>query len=146
VQIGTVVGADLRVPYREPRQGVPMRSRLTLLPLAALLACGGSSDSTGPGTGGTGGTGGSSAVATTSVDMQSNKFSPTAIRVAPGATVTWTNSDGYPHNVSFAATAGSIKINDFPSGSRTLQMPSAAGTYNYTCSLHSGMNGSVTVQ
>lgn len=122
-----------------------MRSRLILAPLAAVLACGGSSDSTGPGgTGGTGGTGGSNPVATTSVTMQSNRFSPASIRVAPNATVTWTNSDGYNHNVIFAGTVGTIP--NFSTGDRTLQMPSAAGTYSYSCNLHSGMNGSVTVQ
>ena len=122
-----------------------MRSRLILVPFAALLACGGGgSDSTGPGTGGTGGTGGSNPVATTSVQMQANKFAPASIRVAPSATVTWTNSDGYPHNVVFSGTVGTIAA--FDAGNRSLQMPSAAGTYNYTCNLHAGMNGSVTVQ
>ena len=121
-----------------------MRSQLFLLPLAAVLACGGS-DSTSPGSGGGGG-GGTGPVATTAVTMSANRFDPSAIRVAPSATVTWTNSDGYNHNVKFAATAGSIAIGDFPSGSRTLQMPAAAGIYAYSCDLHPGMNGSVTVQ
>ena len=118
-----------------------MRSRLILLPFAALLACGGSSDSTGPGPGGGGGGG---AVATTAVVMQSSAFAPKAIRVAPSATVTWTNSDGILHNVVFSGTVGTIP--DFATGSRTLQMPAAAGTYNYSCNLHAGMTGSVTVQ
>ncbi len=118
-----------------------MRPRLILLPFAALVACGGGgSDTTGPGPGG----GGGGAVATTAVVMQGDKFTPTAIRVAPSATVTWTNSDGYNHDVAFGGTVGSIAA--FPSGSRTLQMPAAAGTYNYTCNIHAGMTGSVTVQ
>ena len=124
-----------------------MRARLMFFPLAAaILACGGSSDSTGPGTGGTGGTGGSTAVATTSVDIKNLAFTPTAIKVAPGATVTWTNSDNITHNVTFAAAANSIKISDFASGSSTLQMPATAGTYSYRCTIHSGMTGTVTVQ
>ena len=119
-----------------------MRSRFILLASAALVACGGGgADTTGPGTGTPGG---SSPVATTSVQMQTNKFTPTAIRVAPSATVTWTNSDGYGHNVIFAGTVGSIP--DFTTGTRTLQMPSVAGTYSYSCNLHAGMNGTVTVQ
>lgn len=119
-----------------------MRSRLILLPFAALLACGGGSSSTGPGTGGGGG--GSTPVATTSVEMTGSKFAPAAIRVAPSATVTWSNSDGTNHNVIFGGTVGTIAA--FSTGSRSLQMPAAAGTYNYSCNLHSGMNGSVTVQ
>jgi|SRR5688572_12282210 len=119
-----------------------MRSRLILLPFAALLACGGGgSDTTGPGTGGGGGGG---TVATTSVDMQGDRFTPAAIRVAPSATVTWTNSDGYNHNVIFGGTVGTIAT--FATGTRTLQMPAAAGTYAYSCNLHTGMSGSVTVQ
>jgi plastocyanin len=119
-----------------------MRVPFYLFPLAAVLACGGGSDTTSPGGGG----GGGSAVATTSVTMQGTAFNPPAIRVAPGATVTWTNADGFAHNVRFAASAASIAIADFATGSRTLQMPAAAGTYTYTCGLHPGMNGSVTVQ
>ena len=120
-----------------------MRSRLILLPCAALLACGGGgSDATGPGAGGGGG--GGTPVTTTAVTMQSDKFTPTAIRVAPSATVTWTNSDGYNHDVAFGGTVGSIAA--FTSGSKTLQMPAAAGTYSYSCNFHAGMTGTVTVQ
>jgi plastocyanin len=119
-----------------------------ILSLTAFLvaACGGGSDSTGPGTTGGGGGGGSTPVATTAVEMKGFAFTPAAIKVAAGATVTWTNSDNTAHNVTFAATANSIKTSDFTSGSATLQMPAAAGTYTYRCTLHSGMNGTVTVQ
>ncbi|PYP75089.1 MAG: hypothetical protein DMD35_22410 [Gemmatimonadetes bacterium] len=127
-----------------------MRARLMIVPLAAaILACGGSSDSTAPGTGstgGTGGTGGTTPVATTSVEMLNTSFTPRAIRVAPGATVTWTNSDGIAHNVTFAAAANVPASANFAAGSVALQMPAAAGTYAYSCTLHPGMSGTVTVQ
>jgi plastocyanin len=123
-----------------------MRSRLILLPLAAILAaCGGSSDSTGPGTGTTGGTGGTTPVATTSVEMSGSQFSPRAIKVAPGATVTWTNSDGISHNVTFDA-AGLTGVGAFATGTRTAVMPTVTGTYTYRCTFHNGMTGSVAVQ
>jgi plastocyanin len=124
-----------------------MRSRLILLPFADLLACGGGgSDATGPGTtGGGGGGGGTGPVATTAVDMSGDRFSPTAIKVASGATVTWTNSDGHAHNVTFDGAVGSIP--NFSTGSQALQMPAAAGTYTYHCTIHGvAMSGSVLVQ
>ena len=124
-----------------------MRSRLALIPLAALLACGGS-DSTSPGTNGTpgGGGGGGGAVATTAVDMKSLAFTPPAIKVASGATVNWTNSDGFAHNVTFDAALNIGKIDNFTAGTQSLKMPNAAGTYPYTCTLHPGMAGTVQVQ
>jgi len=127
-----------------------MRSPLILLPLAALLACGGGgSDATGPGTTGgtnTGGTGGTVAVATTAVDMKNLAFGPAAIKVASGATVTWTNQDGVTHNVTFdgGAVAGSGPID--AGAAKALTMPTATGTYAYHCTLHSFMTGTVQVQ
>lgn len=129
-----------------------MRSRLMILPLAAvILACGGGSDSTAPvttgGTGNTtGGTGGTSAVATTAVDMKNLAFTPAAIKVASGATVTWTNQDGTAHNVTFdgGAVPASGTIN--AGTNKALTMPTAAGTYTYKCTFHAGMSGSVVVQ
>ena len=125
-----------------------MRTRLMFVPLAAaILACGGSS-STGPGTdGGGGGGGGGAPVATTAVELKNNAFTPPAIKVAPSATVTWTNSDvGTQHNVTFAAAANVPASGNFSTGNKALQMPAVAGTYAYQCTLHPGMAGTVTVQ
>ena len=72
-------------------------------------------------------------------------FSPTAILVSKGATVTWTNQDNTAHNVTFAD--GTIKsIADFTTGTQSTTMPQTAGTYTYRCTIHSGMNGTVIVQ
>lgn len=121
-------------------------------PIAKLLliasvgaACGGGGPTEGTPPGGGGGGGGSTPVATTSVTMQGSAFVPPAIRVAPGAVVTWTNADGIDHNVSFASAAVT-DIATWSSGSRTTTMPATAGTYQYSCSLHAGMSGSVQVQ
>jgi plastocyanin len=123
-----------------------MRSRLILLPLAILMACGGSSDTTSPPppTGGGGG-GGGNPVVTTAVDMKSNAFTPAAIKVAPSATVNFTNSDGYNHNILFdAATITGAAA--FSSGTKSIAMPATPGTYAYHCGLHPGMTGTVQVQ
>lgn len=121
-----------------------MRSASCALLVVLALGCGG-----GDGTGGTTnpppGGGGTTPVATTSVTLQGSAFVPPAIVVAPSATVTWTNSDGFDHNVTFASTA-IVSIGNFSSGARTAAMPAAVGTYTYRCTIHPGMNGSVKVE
>ena len=123
-----------------------MRSRLILLPLAILMACGGSSDTTSPPPTTTGGGGGGgNPVVTTSVDMKGNAFTPAAIKVAPSATVTWTNSDNINHNVTFDGAVVPAS-GTFSSGSKSATMPATPGTYAYKCTFHAGMTGTVQVQ
>ena len=114
--------------------------------LLALAGCGGGG---GGGTGGGGGVitpppGGGPTV-TTSVSMTGLAFTPSAIQVSPGATLTFTNNDATNHNVTFDNNSATT-IADFSTGSRTTIAPAAAGTYNYRCTIHAGMNGSVKVQ
>jgi len=130
-----------------------MRSPLMILSLAALVACGGGgSDATGPGTtggsntGGNNNTGGTGAVATTSVDMKNLAFTPSAIKVASGATVTWTNQDGTDHNVIFDGGAATSSGTVSAGAAKAVVMPTAAGTYAYHCGFHPTMTGTVQVQ
>lgn len=87
--------------------------------------------------------------AATTVDINNLKFGPD-VTVAAGTTVTWTNSDTAPHT----ATEGTngVKAPDarfdvqLPvggSGSYTFADP---GTYQVTCTIHSTMNMTITVQ
>jgi plastocyanin len=78
--------------------------------------------------------------------MQSRAFTPSAIKVAAGATVTWTNSSDEAHNVTFAGSAVPPSGTMAAGTAKALVMPAVAGTYNYTCTFHSGMSGSVQVQ
>ncbi|MSR22385.1 MAG: hypothetical protein EXR92_02400 [Gemmatimonadetes bacterium] len=113
---------------------------------AAVVGCGGSDSPTSNGNGNGGGGGGGNPVATTSVSVQNNSFSPSAIRVTPGATVTWTWG-GRGHNVTWTGS-NTTALQDSAtrsSGTHQVTMPATAGTYNYECTLHPGMNGSVTV-
>ena len=115
----------------------------------ATASCGGS---TGPGGGGGGGGGGGVCPANTVCATTSNTFNPAALTVTAGTTVTWQNDTGTLHNVTWndaagrtAATAGdgSGDISDF-TGSHT-RLFSAAGTYAFHCTIHPGMNGTLTV-
>ena len=74
----------------------------------------------------------------------SNSFDPSSVTITKGGTVTWTFAA--LHNVTFDAGApdgGNVPNTGTGSVQRTFP---AAGTYNYHCTLHSGMNGSVVVQ
>jgi plastocyanin len=125
-----------------------MRSRLYLVPIAALLAaCGGSSDSTGPGAGGGGGGGTTAAPVAASVEMSGSKFNPASVRVARGGTVTWTNSDGFAHDVTFDGNPGVANIAAFSTGAKSATMPQAASTIAYHCNIHgAAMSGSIKVE
>jgi plastocyanin len=113
----------------------------------AVAACGGD-DGTGPGGGGGGGggSGGGTPVITTSVTVTTGlSFDPQHIQVSPNASVTWTwAAQNQDHNVTFP----SASIADSPTqaaGTFTTAMPAAAGVYNYACTIHGGMSGTVTV-
>jgi plastocyanin len=115
-----------------------MRILLSLTAALALIGCGSSYS-------GGGGVTDPQPVPTTSVSLQNIAFSPGAIRVTPGATVQFTNNDGIAHNVTFSS-ASITGATDFASGTRSVVMPVAPGTYAYRCTIHAGMTGSVMVQ
>lgn len=71
-------------------------------------------------------------------------FEPPTVVIVPGGTVTWTFA--IEHNVTFgssAPTGGNIP--NTSTGQVTRTFPNA-GTYNYSCTIHPGMSGTVTVQ
>ncbi|NMH99376.1 cupredoxin domain-containing protein [Pseudonocardia acidicola] len=80
-------------------------------------------------------------VADAAVTIANYAFSPAALTVPVGTTVTWTNTDSVPHDVSGGPLHSPI-LNQGQSWSYTF---STAGTYSYICSIHPYMNGSVTV-
>jgi plastocyanin len=71
-----------------------------------------------------------------------NAFSPSTAFITVGGTVTWTFAT--THNVVFEA-GGPTNIGDTSSGSVSRTFPNA-GTFNYHCTIHTGMNGSVEVK
>jgi YVTN family beta-propeller protein len=71
-------------------------------------------------------------------------FGPRAITVKAGDGVAWSNDDGSPHTVTFRD--GSAGAKSLSPGEAFSRMFDKAGTYEYFCSFHPYMTGSVTVQ
>src|SRR4051794_11432617 len=118
------------------------RSPLAVLAVAALAVAGcGSSKSSSPSSGGTPAPSGGGAGAT--VKMQNIQFSPKSVTVKVGQTVTWTNEDSVDHNVT--ESGGAFQSKNFGKGGTFSFTPQKAGTFNYTCTIHSGMDGTLIV-
>ncbi|CAN5791754.1 hypothetical protein BH20GEM3_BH20GEM3_12610 [soil metagenome] len=73
-----------------------------------------------------------------------NQFSPSAVTIVRGGTVTWTFGS-VAHNVIFNQTTGAptnVPIVSSTTESRTFN---SDGTFPYVCTLHAGMTGTVQV-
>ena len=79
------------------------------------------------------------------VTMGATSFSPTTLTVPRNSVVTWSNTSGVAHNVTWTSAGSPANITDHTSGSTTRSF-STAGTFNYSCTNHAGMNGAVVVQ
>jgi plastocyanin len=129
--------------------------------LALLLACvalglvaagcGGDDDEDGGGGGGAAtteepaGGGGGGGGGGGEVQMAGISFSPMEITIAAGETVTWTNNDPAGHDV----TADSFSSGDpggLAEGDTFEHTFEEAGSFDYVCTVHPGMEGTVVVE
>ena len=94
-----------------------------------------------------GGGGGSATVLKTGdvVSMKSLHFHPDHVQVKVGQPVTWRNDEGVPHNV-VAKSGADFESKTFGKDSTFSYTPGQAGTIKYECTLHPGMEGTLTVQ
>lgn len=86
-------------------------------------------------------TAGMQPVAAGTVTIANFAFSPAAVTVPAGTTLTWTNNDSAPHDIS----GGPLHSPTLSQGQTWSYTFSTAGTYSYICSIHPYMTGSVTV-
>jgi plastocyanin len=78
------------------------------------------------------------------IAMDGTTFTPGEVHVTLGETVTWTNKDPFPHNVtSSAARMHSPDID--PDGTWSFT-PTRPGRFEYQCTLHPGMKGVLVVE
>ncbi|HEU4882803.1 MAG TPA: Ig-like domain-containing protein [Longimicrobium sp.] len=84
---------------------------------------------------------------TATVTTPGTSFSPAAVTIRAGGTVTWQFTGSTRHNVTFSGTAPTGgNIPDTDAGGTAQRTFATTGTYAYSCTRHSGMNGTVTVQ
>jgi plastocyanin len=80
---------------------------------------------------------------TVEVSVEGFAFVPQNLTVSVGTTVRWTNADGTAHT----ATATGAEFNGSMSGGATFEHTfSAAGVFDYFCSIHGNMTGEITVE
>jgi plastocyanin len=99
-------------------------------------AGGGGGDDGGGGGGGGGGT---------EVSMEDISFQPAEVTVSAGDTVTWTNNDSAGHDVT-ADSFSSGEPGALANGDTFEHTFEEAGTFDYVCTVHPGMEGTVVVE
>jgi plastocyanin len=69
-------------------------------------------------------------------------FDPASLSVTVGTQITWTNEDSTPHTVTFSDGPDSGSLDQGETFQHTFD---TAGTYDYICTIHPTMQGSVEV-
>jgi plastocyanin len=119
------------------------RSTLVAAGLVVLLGCGGGDNGTGPGDGG----GGENLVHATRVTATTAiTFSPQAVSIPAGDTIYYT-FQSVQHNVTFDTPGMPGNPGNVPNtvDATVKRRFLTAGTFNYHCTIHSTMTGTVTV-
>jgi plastocyanin len=80
---------------------------------------------------------------TQTVTIEGMKFQPASVTVKPGDTVVWQNKDVVPHT---ATAAGKFDSKNMANGQKWTWTAGAKGRYDYVCTYHPGMNGTVVVE
>lgn len=83
------------------------------------------------------------------VDMKNIQFNPKTITVKKGTTVEWMNEDSVNHDVTKRSGPGpqfSSGTGNIGSGGGYKQTFNTAGTIQYHCTVHPGMDGTIVVK
>lgn len=70
------------------------------------------------------------------IEMADNIYTPRAVRVDPGATVTFTNAGSQIHNATPVNDGSLEAVSLGPTQSGTITVPTSPGTYRFYCTLH----------
>jgi amicyanin len=80
----------------------------------------------------------------TEAKIENFTFVPQRLTIKAGSTVTWTNADDIPHAVASTAKAFKSKVLD--TNDKFSFTFTNAGVYEYFCSLHPHMTGTIVVE
>jgi plastocyanin len=123
---------------------------LTLFAALALAACGGGASqapsqaaSQPAASAPAGGAACESSTETATVTTEIEAFTFAAVTAKVGDVVSWSNADSAPHSV--VMDDGSCETPQFGSGESAALKFNEAGTFAYTCGVHSNMKASIVV-
>lgn len=86
---------------------------------------------------------GTALAADRTVTISGFSFSPNTVTVNVGDTVTWTNQDASTHT---ATSSGNFNTGNIPEGGSKSVTFNSAGTFDYICTIHPTMQGTVVVR
>jgi amicyanin len=119
---------------------------LALVLVGAAAACGSSSSGGTPTTGSSSsGTTASTSAGGTTVTIKNFQYTPATLTVKVGTKVTFVNDDTTPHTAT-SASGGTINSGNLGNGQSYTVTFTKPGTYQYVCTIHPFMKGTVTVQ
>jgi plastocyanin len=85
-------------------------------------------------------------VSDNTITIVKNTFNPANMTVKVGSTVRWVNADDHPHRIEFTDKAFSTSAYLLGSSQSASQRFLRAGTYDYSCTIHPYMQGTITVE
>lgn len=90
--------------------------------------------------------GGRAAAATYRVTMSGYAYSPATLTIPAGSTVTWTNQDTAPHDVTTTSAPAAFRSPMLDKGGSWSFTFTTPGTYAYYCTVHPNMTARVVVR
>jgi plastocyanin len=134
--VGLLLPAGCSTPRTEPQPSVTFGSAGSSTPgmpgMTGMPSTGGAPTGTAP-----------APAAGDQVSIDNFAFAPATLTIKVGGTVTWTNRDEEPHTV--AANDGSFRSPGMGTGATFSRTFPTAGTFDYVCSIHPMMHGTVVV-
>ena len=83
----------------------------------------------------------------TTVHIRNFAFVPATLTVLPGTQITWVNDDDVPHTVVATGNAsGMFQSQTLRKGDEFQYTFGSVGTYEYICSIHPSMHGTIIVK